>query len=146
MALLALLDAGVQASPRQGDPPPTQEKIEELAALGRLWGEVKFVHPWLHSRDIDWDAALLAALPAAIESRGPTEFRAVVAELLAALDDPATRVASPAALEASHIVADLPAALEGDGAGTLLIRAPVSDAGTEVLRRLAQEPREPAIT
>src|SRR5262245_57019423 len=140
-ALLLLTLRGASAHPpaKQGAPSPTREKIEELAALGRLWGEVKFIHPWLYSRDIDWDAALLFAIPGAIEARGPEEFRAVVAELLAALDDPVTRVEPPAALEASHVV-ESPAALERDGSGAVLVRAPVSGAGTEVLRRLAREP------
>ena len=122
VVLLAFLEGSTRAAaqgapapsrekpaPSREKPPPSREKIEELAALGRLWGEIKFVHPWLHSRDIDWDAALLAVLPQAIEARGPEQFRAAVAELLAVLDDPATRVLSSTApttaIEASHAVA-----------------------------------------
>ena len=98
---LALLQSSAHSSVTQGSPAPAGEKIEELAALGRLWGEVKFVHPWLYSRDIDWDAALLLVIPEAIGSQGPEEFRAVIAKLLAALNDPITRLAEPASSEES---------------------------------------------
>ena len=146
LVCLALLGTGTHPSARQGTAAPTPGKVEELAALGRLWGEVKFVHPWLHSRDIDWDAALLAVVPQALEARGPEEFRDAVAELLAVLDDPVTRVVPPAALEASHVVTETPATIERDGAGNVLIRAPASDRGAEVLRRLVREPRTPPFT
>ena len=35
-------------------------RIERLAALGRLWVSIKYFHPWLPYRAIDWDAALAA--------------------------------------------------------------------------------------
>ena len=31
-------------------------RIERLAALGRLWVSIKYFHPWLAYRPIDWDA------------------------------------------------------------------------------------------
>ncbi len=43
MIFLALLDTSAHSSVKQGLPPPTPDKVEELSALGRLWGEVKFV-------------------------------------------------------------------------------------------------------
>ena len=38
--------------------------VTRLSGLGRLWGEVKYFHPALATRsDLDWDAALVAAIP-----------------------------------------------------------------------------------
>ncbi|MGH6815951.1 MAG: S41 family peptidase [Hyphomicrobiaceae bacterium] len=72
---------------------PTIDKarIERLAALGRLWGTIKFFHPALAYRDIDWDGALIAAIPKVRAAKTAKDFRAAVDEMLAALNDPATR-------------------------------------------------------
>ncbi|MCS7315668.1 MAG: S41 family peptidase [Bryobacterales bacterium] len=67
-----------------------------LAALGRLWAAAKYFHPWLAWRDVDWDAALLAAVPRVMQARSVSEYRAAVQGMLDALDDPATRVLAPA--------------------------------------------------
>lgn len=68
------------------------QHIERIARVGRLWGEVRYLHPYLAYRDIDWDAALLAALPRIREAKTPEEYGAAVQSMLATLDDPATRV------------------------------------------------------
>jgi hypothetical protein len=34
-----------------------------LITLFKLWGAVKFFHPYLAYRNIDWDGALIAAIP-----------------------------------------------------------------------------------
>ncbi len=66
--------------------------IERLAGLGRLWAAAKYFHPWLAWRNIDWDAALLAAVPRVIEARDAREYAVAVQRMLDALGDPATRV------------------------------------------------------
>jgi hypothetical protein len=68
-------------------------RIERLASLGRLWGAVKFFHPYLAYRDIDWDAALIAAIPKVRAAKSPEEYRAAIDGLLGTLDDPATHTA-----------------------------------------------------
>ena len=68
-------------------PDPT----ERVIGLGRVWAKVKFYHPYLAYKDIDWDAALVAAIPKAEAAKTPTEYRAAVQGLLAALKDPVTR-------------------------------------------------------
>ncbi|HLJ57072.1 MAG TPA: hypothetical protein VKT77_18690, partial [Chthonomonadaceae bacterium] len=42
---------------------PDAVRIERLAGLGRAWGAVKFFHPYVGSRDIDWDRALVDTIP-----------------------------------------------------------------------------------
>lgn len=67
--------------------------IEDLATLAKVWGAAKFYHPWLAYKDIDWDAALVAVLPA-LES-GAADIDAAVGDLLDRIGDPLTRVLAP---------------------------------------------------
>ncbi len=71
------------------------EPVERLAHVGKLWGTVRYLHPWVAYKDVDWDAALVAAIPRVRESKTPEEYRAAVQGMLDALGDPATRVADP---------------------------------------------------
>ena len=73
---------------------PAQEKlrIERLARVGKLWGRVRYIHPFLAHKDLDWDAALLKAIPNVESAKTKDEFAAAVAEMLATLGDTATSV------------------------------------------------------
>ena len=75
----------------------TEFVTERLAAVGRLWGEVKFFHPYLAYKDIDWDGALVKAIPQIKAARTPDEYRQAVSRMLQVLDDPATTVVAPVA-------------------------------------------------
>jgi C-terminal processing protease CtpA/Prc len=70
-----------------------RRRIERLADVGRLWGFVKFAHPALAYRDIDWDQALVRALPAIRAARSAEDYAAAINSMLAALNDPLTRAA-----------------------------------------------------
>ena len=63
---------------------------ERLAGLGRLWGAVKFFHPYLAYREIDWDGALIKAIPQVKAARAPGEYRQAISTMLQSLGDPAT--------------------------------------------------------
>jgi C-terminal processing protease CtpA/Prc len=65
-------------------------RIERLSALGRLWGAVKFFHPYTVSRDIDWDAALVATIPKVNAATSAEEYQAAINHLLSYLKDPNT--------------------------------------------------------
>jgi len=74
-------------------PPPSQPAgVERLTHLAKLWGAVRFLHPYLAYKEIDWDAALVRAIPAVRSARTPQEYAAAAQGMLAALGDPATRV------------------------------------------------------
>jgi len=75
----------------------SDDAVQRLATLGRVWGAVKFAHPYLGYRDIDWDAAAIRAIPAARDAQSPERFAAVVDEMLSVLGDPDTRVAGDCA-------------------------------------------------
>lgn len=90
LALFLLSSAAVAAEPRE----------ERLARVGRLWGTVRYLHPWVAYKDVDWDAALVAAIPKVREAKTAEEYRAAVQGMLGALGDPVTRVAAPPPPEA----------------------------------------------
>jgi hypothetical protein len=89
-AASTLADATPPAAGTDAIKDPDTARIERLAGLGRLWGAVKFLHPYLAYRDIDWDAALLRAIPKVRAARSPEEYRGAIAEMLGTLGDPAT--------------------------------------------------------
>jgi C-terminal processing protease CtpA/Prc len=87
-AVLVCLTVAVNAYAAEAVSPRTAR----LAKLCKIWGSVKFLHPWVWTRDIDWDAALLQALPKARAAASDDEFAAAVGAMLGALHDPVTRV------------------------------------------------------
>jgi C-terminal processing protease CtpA/Prc len=86
LASLCLNPVHAQVTPQTLEPAQT----ERLAGLARLWGAVKFFHPFLAYRDIDWDGALLKAIPGVKAARTPTEYRTAIDGMLASLGDPVT--------------------------------------------------------
>lgn len=75
---------------------PDAEKIRirRLVNLCKVWGKVKHFHPYLAYRDIDWDAALIDALPSVYIAKSDKEYFDAVNKMLTHLDDPVTRVKS----------------------------------------------------
>jgi C-terminal processing protease CtpA/Prc len=61
-----------------------------LLATGKLWTTVKYFHPYLAYRDIDWDKALVDALPKIRSAATPVEYTAAIQSMLETLRDPAT--------------------------------------------------------
>jgi C-terminal processing protease CtpA/Prc len=66
--------------------------VERLSHLARLWGTVHYLHPWLAYKEIDWDAALVQAIPGVRAAQTPEQYAAAVQTMLGALGDPLTRV------------------------------------------------------
>jgi C-terminal processing protease CtpA/Prc len=75
-----------QAEPR-GD-----ARYERLASLGRLWVSIKYFHPWLTYRPIDWDAALDTAVSEVATSPDRAGYVRALERMLSVLGDPVTRV------------------------------------------------------
>src|SRR5262245_26325147 len=88
---LLMLGLGVPA-PTRAAAPPDRERTQRLAAVGKLWGTVRTLHPYLAYKDIDWDAALVKALPKVMAARTVDEYASAVDGMLGALGDPATCV------------------------------------------------------
>jgi len=74
---------------------------ERVIGLGRVWAKVKFFHPYLAYKELDWDAALVAAIPRVEAATTVAQYRAAVQGMLAALGDPVTRVVEEPAPDAA---------------------------------------------
>lgn len=71
---------------------PVDPQTTRLVGLARVWGHVKYIHPAMATSSLDWDAALVRALPAVENATSDGKYRKAIAGLLAELHDPATRV------------------------------------------------------
>ncbi len=89
---LRLVIAGQELILNRVNPNPEDVRVERLAATIRLWGTIKFFHPYVAYRPIDWDAALIAAIQQVNHAANPDDFSLALAGMLAKLDDPETRV------------------------------------------------------
>lgn len=67
-------------------------RVDRLAKLGQLWGTVKYVHPYVWTHDVDWDGAVVRAIPKVSAAKTAAEYRAALVDLIAALGDPRTRI------------------------------------------------------
>ncbi len=91
LALLAVT-APAAAAPPAAAPPADSARIQRIVKLGELWGEIRFRHPFLAYKSIDWDSALVVALPKAEAAPDPVSYARVVEEMLSKLGDPATHL------------------------------------------------------
>jgi C-terminal processing protease CtpA/Prc len=66
-------------------------RIARLAGLAKVWGTVKYFHPFLAYRDIDWDKALVETIPKVNNARSPQDYQAALNQMLAVLNDKSTR-------------------------------------------------------
>ncbi|MFP2963557.1 S41 family peptidase [Myxococcus sp. 1LA] len=71
---------------------PEALRIERRVQLVKLWGAVRFRHPYAFSKPAEWDAAFIAALPKVEAAQDAAAYAAAVQSMLAALGDPATYV------------------------------------------------------
>jgi len=77
---------------------PTSAEVERLAGLAKLWGAIKFFHPYVTEQNIDWDSALVQTIPKVESAGSPEEYRKAIDYLLSFLHDPGTHtISKPAA-------------------------------------------------
>lgn len=92
LALLTLCQPG-QAQQQNQSPsssPVDDTRIARLVGLAKIWGAVKYFHPFLAYREIDWDKALIEAIPRVNAAKRPQEYEAAIQQLLAVLNDRST--------------------------------------------------------
>jgi C-terminal processing protease CtpA/Prc len=73
---------------------PSAQQTHRLAQAGRLWGQIKYFHPWLPCKAINWDSAFVAAVPGILAANTDDEYAAVLQRMLAVLGDKATTVSA----------------------------------------------------
>ncbi len=86
-AILLCLFAAVSGTFAQSE----EKRIERLSGLAKVWGAVKYFHPYPAYREIDWDKALIETIPKVNAAKSPEEYAAAVNSMLAALGDSQTR-------------------------------------------------------
>ncbi|MFY0565803.1 S41 family peptidase [Archangium lansingense] len=92
---LALGLAASTASAAEPTPKAFPSREERLESLARLWGQVRYRHPALAYKNLDWDAALVAAIPKVEAAKDRAAYAAAVQDMLDELRDPATRILRP---------------------------------------------------
>ena len=65
---------------------------DRLIAIAKLWVTVHYFHPYLAYREIDWDKALVDALPKIRAAGSKSEYASSIQSMLDALKDPLTYV------------------------------------------------------
>ena len=84
-------------------------RIARLVALAKVWGVVKYFHPYLAYRDIDWDRALVEAIPRVNAAKTTEDYRAALDQMFVVLNDKTTRaeIETPTPrMETNHSTAD----------------------------------------
>ena len=78
--------------------PAASIETARLVGLCRVWGVVKYFHPALAYQPVDWDLALVQAIPKVRAAKTSADYADAVDAMLAVLHDPNTHVVrSPAA-------------------------------------------------
>jgi C-terminal processing protease CtpA/Prc len=97
------------------------DQIDRLVGLCKVWCAAKFFHPYLAYRcDIDWDQALLHALPKVVAAESADAYAAAVQAMLGALGDPVSRVRPHKRESQQPAAQDLPFCREVDE-GVLIV-------------------------
>lgn len=107
---------------------------DRLIAIGKLWATVKYFHPKLANASLDWDKALVEALPKIRDAKTSPEYAKSVQTMLdRSLHDEATYVIS-------QPVSSIPASLKIDKApnGTLVISQTAGQPASDAAQQLAK--------
>jgi len=92
--LLVALLALCQLASAQQSPPGV--RVDRLAELGKLWVNIRYFHPYLAYRDINWDDAFAKAVPKVNAAASADQYAAAVQEMLDVLGDPLTKITAQA--------------------------------------------------
>ncbi len=70
------------------------EQINRLADAGKVYGYIKYFHPWLQYKDINWDSAFAANVEGIINAKNKREYAAAIQKIFSSLNDGLTTVAN----------------------------------------------------
>lgn len=62
-------------------------RLERLAGLAKVWGTVKYIHPYLAYKQIDWDRALIETIPRVNAAKTSQDYKLAIDNLLSFLND-----------------------------------------------------------
>ena len=70
---------------------PADPRVARLVGLAKVWGTVKYFHPYLAYREIDWDKALVETIPKVNAAKSAQDYETAINQMLAVLNDARTR-------------------------------------------------------
>src|SRR5688572_1536170 len=70
----------------------TKEQINRLADAGKIYGYVKYFHPWLQYKNINWDSSFAINVEGIIKAKNKNEYSSVIQKILSCLNDEMTVV------------------------------------------------------
>lgn len=88
LAAVVLLNTTALAQPVSYTP----AQIERVAKLSELYGHIKFFHPYLGYKPINWDSAFAATAPLVANAKTDDQTVTAIRQLLSVLGDDATTV------------------------------------------------------
>ncbi|HEV2722016.1 MAG TPA: S41 family peptidase [Thermoanaerobaculia bacterium] len=94
-------------------------RTARLETLCRVWAAAKYTHPAMLTGKVDWDGALVRAIPAVRAAATPAELAAAIDAMLKELHDPVTHVVAPRPAAAKRDVE----LMHSDPRGVLVIEA-----------------------
>lgn len=94
MVTLAPVAVGAQEFRQNARPASSIEdvRISRLAGLGQAWGTLKFFHPYLAYKEVNWDEALITTIPRVNSARTAEDYAEAITHLLSFLNDRNTYV------------------------------------------------------
>ena len=72
--------------------PLTTEQINRLADAGKVYGYIKYFHPWLQYKDINWDSTFAANVEGIIKTTNREDYVLIMQKLFSSLNDGLTTV------------------------------------------------------
>ena len=107
---------------------PLLSRTDALVELCHVWATVELLDPQLMEREVDWDGALVRAIPKVREVRSRDELAREIGSMLAELGDPVTRVSRRGEREAA---VTKPTLLEMQGDVLVVRIGPLADSVAE---------------
>src|SRR5258708_6745033 len=95
LAILPSFSRSDRTSVRAQEQSPKARPIERLSGLCKLWGTIKFFHPYLAYKEIDWVLALIHTIPEVEAAVSAEDYRTAITRMLANLQDPLTTTGTP---------------------------------------------------
>jgi hypothetical protein len=69
-----------------------KDQINRIADAGKVWGYIKYHHPYLQYKNISWDSAFAATVPDILAAKNKEDYEKCIVNLLSILKDPVTAV------------------------------------------------------
>ncbi len=117
----------------------TKEQINRLADAGKVYGYIKYFHPFLQYKDINWDSAFAGNVEGIIDAKNKEEYTAVMQKLLSSLDDGLTNVVNGPEKDSTYQIQPLAYTIKDSILYVILNDAPDNDETKKKLQEALQK-------